>query len=120
VSTNPESQNPAADLTEWAEVVAAAIRAIRSDDPRRILADPEHVAHVIRSARSLAVASGAVMDAMVRIGRADDPDGRAPLMSWGQLATAFGHNRPSIQQRHKKITAPDYQRPSEDLWLYGL
>lgn len=114
---DPDSRDPAADLLGWADVVADAIRAVRDGDPE-LTTDPERVTDVIRSARSLAIGSGAVMDAMLRVGHAEDPDG-STLMSWGALGDAFGHTRASVRERYLKITDPNYQRPPEDDWLLG-
>ena len=116
---NPETPDPAADLMHWARVVADAIRSVRSGAPMT----KEEIADVIRSARSLAIGSGAVMDAMLRVGHTESPDGATlvgkTLMSWGELGEAFGHTRASVRERYLKITDPDYDRPPEDLWLYG-
>jgi hypothetical protein len=112
---DPETPDPAADLMDWAGAVADAIRSVRSGAPM----SKEEVADVIRSARSLAIGSGAVMDAMLRTAHAETPGGKT-LMSWSEIADAFGHTRGSVRERYLKITDPDYQRPPEDDWLYGL
>lgn len=116
---SPDSRDPALDLLGWASIVAAAARAVRAGEPM----SKEQVTDAIRSVRSLAIGSGAVMDAMLRTAHAESPDGATlvgkTLMSWSEIADAFGHTRGSVRERYLKITDPDYQRPPEDDWLYG-
>lgn len=111
---DPETPDPAADLMDWARVVADAIRSVRSGAPMT----KEEIADVIGSAQFLAIGAGAAMDAMLRIGHAEPSGGKA-LMSWGELGEAFGHTRASVRERYLKITDPSYVRPPEDRWLYG-
>jgi hypothetical protein len=99
-------------------MVAEAIRDLRDPARTEALNDPNRITEVIRSARSLAIGSGAVMDAMLRVGHAADQDG-STLMSWADLGEAFGHARTSVRERYLKITDPAYQRPPEDDWLLG-
>lgn len=77
------------------------------------------MAGAIRAARSLAVGSSAVLDAMLRVAHAEAVDG-STLMSWSEIAAAFGHNRNSVRERFLKITDPAYGRPAEDGWLFAM
>lgn len=112
MSQSTEEHDPASDIRAWATTVIDAIHAIRGESAD-LTAD--QIEHGIRSARSLAIASGAVIDALLITARSN-ADHRA-LLTLRQLGDILGHTHGAIDQRVKKITAPDYVLSHEDLWL---
>jgi hypothetical protein len=110
------AEDPAQQFADWSYTIVEAIQALRGEIPPDVITGAEAIEHVIRSARSVVVACGAVMDAMIRTARAGAED-NAAAMSWQQLGDAFGHTRASVRERHQKITAPGYEPREEDRWL---
>jgi hypothetical protein len=126
VSTSSEHHDPAADVRVWASTVIAAIRAIRGETSPEAITGAEAIENVIRSARSLAIASGAVIDAMLIAARAGEPrqatGGRGGRPSEGaltlrELGDILGRTHGAVDQRIRRITAADYVAPPEDHWL---
>lgn len=126
VSTTSDDRGPADDVQAWASTVIAAIRAIRGEIGPGAITGAAAIEDVLRSARSLAIASGAVIDAMLIAARAGEPrqaaGGRGGRPSEGaltlrELGDILGHTHGAVDQRIRKITSADYVAPPEDHWL---
>jgi hypothetical protein len=126
VSTT-SGHDPAGDVRAWASTLIAAIRAIRGETSPEAITGAAAIEDVLRSARSLAIASGAVIDAMLIAARAGEPPhqaagGRGGRPSTGaltlrELGDILGHTHGAVDQRIRKITSADYVAPPEDHWL---
>lgn len=126
VSTPSDSHDPAGDVRVWALTLIAAIRAIRGETGPEAITGAKAIEDVLRSARSLAIASGAVIDAMLIAARAGEPHqaagGRGGRPSTGaltlrELGDILGHTHGAVDQRIRRITSADYVAPPEDHWL---